>query len=154
MPITDFSSTAKLSGEVREAVNAAFDAMTTWRTEVAKINEKNTTKVIEKVTEAARALGWPGQIVDATRQQMQTLNKMQLQTIDGMMTAWDEQIKSPHQSSALLSRLNSLPNFGLAAGANGDVNPFAIYMQLAEQWQKAWMDGLAVMTRAGKGIST
>jgi hypothetical protein len=154
MPSTDFNSTAKISEEAREAVAAAFDAMSTWREEMLKNNEKSAARVIDKVAEAAQALGWPKQIVDATRMQMQTANKMQLQTIDSMIDAWKQQIKSPTQSSALLSKLNSLPNFGLAAGANGDMNPFGIYMQFAEQWRKAWADGLALWTQTGKGMST
>jgi hypothetical protein len=33
---------------------------------------------------AARALGWPEQIVDAIRAQLQTITKMQIQTMDHM----------------------------------------------------------------------
>jgi len=153
MPRTGFNSTAGLSKEVSEAVDGAFHAMSVWRTEVTKINEMNTEIVTEKVVEAARALGWPGQVVDAIRLQLQTINKMQLQTIDTMMHAWQEQIKSPNQSSALLTKLNSLPNLGFPVVANGDTNPFAIYMQFAEQWQKAWIDGLALWSQAGKGLT-
>src|SRR5262249_52868494 len=55
-----------LSDEARKAVSAAFDAMSTWRTETAQSNEKNIEQVIEKMAAAARALGWPEQIVDAS----------------------------------------------------------------------------------------
>ena len=48
-----------LSEEARKAVNAAFDAMSTWRIETAKNSEKNSEQVIEKMAAAARALGWP-----------------------------------------------------------------------------------------------
>ena len=41
-----------LSDEARKAVNAAFDAMSTWRIETAKNSEK--------MAAAARTLGWPG----------------------------------------------------------------------------------------------
>src|SRR5262245_66191424 len=60
-----------LSDEARKAVNDAFDAMSAWRIETASNNEKNSEQVIEKLAAAARALGWPEQIVDATRAQMQ-----------------------------------------------------------------------------------
>jgi len=99
------------SDKAREALTAAFDAISAWRTEVEKTNEKSTAMVIEKVGEAAGALGWPKQIVDATRLQMQTIGKMQLQTIDSMMNTWREQIKSPSQASALLSKLSSMVQF-------------------------------------------
>jgi hypothetical protein len=65
-----------LSDEARQAVNAAFDAMSAWRIETAKSNEKNSEQVIEKMAAAARALGWPEQIVDATRAQLQSITKM------------------------------------------------------------------------------
>src|SRR5215468_9169275 len=103
----------KLSDEARRAVNDAFDAMSAWRIETAKNAEKNSEQVIEKLAAAARTLGWPEQIVDATRTQMQSITKMQIQTMDQMMDAWEEQIKSPNpmtgSPSAMLSKLKSLP---------------------------------------------
>jgi hypothetical protein len=87
--------------------------MSTWRIETAKNSEKNSEQVIEKMAAVARALGWPEQIVDTTRAQMQSITKMQIQTMDHMMDAWEEQIKSPNpmtgSPSAMLSKLDSLP---------------------------------------------
>src|SRR6266446_7516581 len=103
-----------LLDEARKAVNAAFDAMSTWRIETASNSEKNSEEVIEKMAAAARALGWPEQIVDASRAQMQSITKMQIQTVDHMMDAWEEQIKSPGSPSAMLPKLKSLHNFGPA----------------------------------------
>jgi hypothetical protein len=154
MPKTDFNTTTALSGEAREAVDAAFDAMSTWREEMIRNNDKNIEKVIRQVADAAKALGWPRQIVDATRQQMQTVSEMQTQTMDNMFAAWQEQIKSPNQPSALLSKLNSLSGFGSATGANGGMNPFGMYMEFTKQWQKAWADGLSFWSQAGKGLGT
>ena len=71
-----------LSDEARQAVNAAFDAMSAWRIETAKSNEKNGEQLIEKMAEAAQALGWPEQIVDVTRAQLQSITKMQIQMMD------------------------------------------------------------------------
>ena len=154
-------SVTGLSDEARKAVNAAFDAMSTWRIETAKNSEKNSEQVIEKMAAAVRALGWPEQIVDATRAQMQSITKMQIQTMDHVMDAWEEQIKSPHpmtgSPSAMLSKLKSLPSFGPAsswpnAGAfqAATVNPFQLWIQTAEQWQKAWTDAMSYWVKAGK----
>src|SRR6516225_5723198 len=74
--------TPELSDEARKAVNAAFDAMSTWRTETVDKFET----VIDKMAVAARALGWPQQIVDATHAQMLDVIKMQIQTTDRLMT--------------------------------------------------------------------
>jgi hypothetical protein len=149
-------SVSGLSAEARKAVNAAFDAMSTWRTETAKTSEKNIEQVIEKMAAAARALGWPEQIVDATRQQMQNIAKMQIQTMDHMMDVWEEQIKSPNPS-AMLSKLNSLPGFSrdssspnAASLQMAALNPFQAYMQFAEQWQKAWANAAGFWTKGGR----
>jgi len=106
----------QLSNEARKAVNAAFDAMTTWRTEV--------------------------------------------QAMDHIMDAWEEQIKSPNPSATMLSKLTSLPSFGQAGGwpitnasQMAPMNPFGIYMQVAQQWQKAWADSMAFWAKAGQPYS-
>src|SRR5262245_20991762 len=94
-------SATALSDEARKAVSAAFDAMSDWRVETVNNNEKNAERVIEKMAAAARTLGWPEEIVDATHSQMQSLTKMQVQAMDYVMDAWEEQIKSPNPSSAI-----------------------------------------------------
>ncbi len=141
-----------LSNEARNAVNAAFDAMSAWRTETANNNEKNLEQVIEKMAGAARALGWPEQIVDATRSQMQSVTKTQIHVLDQMMDAWEEQIKSPN-AAAMLSKLKSLPGFGSAASWPNAaefpaLNPMQFFMQFAEQWQKAWSEAMTFWTKA------
>jgi hypothetical protein len=150
-----------LSDEARKAVSAAFDAMSTWRIETAKNSEKNSEQVIEKMAAAARALGWPEQIVDATRTQMQSITKMQIQTMDHMMDAWEEQIRSPNPmtaSSAMLSKLKSLPGFTPAdVGPSADtfpmaaMNPMQFWMQFAGQCQKAWADAMSAMGKGRQG---
>src|SRR5262249_40815823 len=116
-------------------------------------NDKNRVQVIEKSAPAARALGWPEQIVDATRAQMQSVTKMQIQTMDQMMDAWEEQIKSPNpmtgSPSAMLSKLTSMPGVGPAgawpsANAFGATNPMQFWTQWMEQWQKACADAMAL----------
>src|SRR5207248_5614861 len=75
MPAHNFDPTSVpgLSAEARDATNAVFDAMSSWRTEAANSSEKNAAQVIEKMAAAARALGWPQQVVDTTRMQMQNI---------------------------------------------------------------------------------
>ena len=150
----DRTSTPKLSDDARKAVNAAFEAMSTWRNEIVN-SEKNSEQVIVKMAEAARELGWPEPIVDATRMQMEAITKMQIQTMDRMMDTWEEQIKSPNSSSTMLSKLTSLPNFGpVGSWPNADnpqmaaLNPFQFYMQVAQQWQKTWADAMASWAKA------
>jgi hypothetical protein len=148
----DPMSVPGLSNEARKAVNAAFEAMANWRTEIVNSSDRNIEQVIEKMAAAAKALGWPEQIVDATRTQMQSLAKMQIQTVDHMMDAWEEQIKSPNQASAMLSKLKSLPSFGPAgswptAGDLAAMNPLQLFIPFAEQWQKACSDAMSFWSK-------
>src|SRR5262249_18711512 len=125
-----------LSDEACQAVNAAFDAMSAWRIEMANSNEKNSERVIEKMAAAARALGWPEQIVDATPAQLKSTTKMKIK----MMDVLEEKIKPPNPMaapSAMLSKLNSLPGASPAGTwANADafsaMNPIQFWVQFAE----------------------
>ena len=82
---------------------------------------------------------------------MECIAKMQIRAIDSMMDAWEEEIKSPSSSSAILSKLKSLPNLATAgiwpdataASQMTAFNPFGAYMQVAEQWQKVWTGAIA-----------
>jgi hypothetical protein len=83
------------------------------------------------------------------RTQLQGITKLQIQMIDQMMDAWEEEIKSPNPASTMLSKLKSFSNFGPAgswattASEMTALNPFQICLQFAEQWQKALQIRLA-----------
>jgi len=148
-----------LTNEAREAVNAALKAMSIWRNEMADTSEKNGKQVIERMAVAASALGWPEQIVDAARTQMQSISEMQIQTMDRMMDAWVEQLKLPNpmsaSPSAMLSKLKSLPSVGAAwpnseAFQKAAMNPLQFWMQLADQCQKSWAETMTFWSKAGK----
>jgi hypothetical protein len=150
-----------LSEEAREAVNAALKAMSAWRNDIVEDAEKIGKRVIDKMAEAAAALGWPEQVVDAARTQMQSIADMQIATMDRVMDAWEEQLKSPNPTgaspSAMLSRLNAFPGFGAAgSGPGADAwqkaaqNPMQFWMQFAEQWQKSWSDMMTSWNKGGK----
>jgi hypothetical protein len=157
----DPMSAIGLSDEARKALHAAFDAMSTWRTETAQNSEKNSEQVIEKMAAAARALGWPDEIVEAIRGQIQSITKLQIQAMDQIMDAWEEQIKSPNpmtaSPAAMMDKLKSWPGFGPAmsspsadvSGA-GAVNPFQLWMQFAEQWQKASAEAMSMWRKGGR----
>ena len=86
---------------------------------------------------------------------MQAITKMQVEMMDHLMDAWEEEIKSPSQSSAMLSKLKSMPSLGSIGSWPGGAqmaafNPFGLYMQVAEQWQKAWTDAMTFWTKAAK----
>ena len=157
-PARNFGSTSVpgLSVEARKAVNAAFEAMSAWRTEIVEEGERRSEEAIGKMAEAAEELGWPPQIVEATGTQMKAIGRMQVQTINNMMNAWEEQIKSPNSPTAMLSKLKSSANFGTIGRPNADafrmeqLNPFEFYMQAAEYWRKAYTDAMAFWSKAAK----
>jgi hypothetical protein len=153
-----------LSDEARKAVNEAFDAISTWRSENLSNSEKNIEQVIAKMATAARALGWPEQIVDTAREQLQNVTKMQIEILDRMMDAWEEQIKSPNPmtaSPAMLAKLKPFPSFsgagswfGADALQKAGMNPLQLYTQMMEQWQKGWTDMMGFWTKAGRTDDT
>jgi predicted O-linked N-acetylglucosamine transferase (SPINDLY family) len=155
----DAMAAAGLSDEARKAVDAAFDAMSNWRIETAKSSEKNIEQVIEKMAAAARALGWPEEIVETIRAQMQSITKMQIQTMDHVMDAWEDQIKAPSRitPSAMLLKLKSFPGMSPAGTwpsadtfQAATANPMQFWMQCAEQWQKATAEAMAFWTRGDR----
>jgi hypothetical protein len=56
--------------------------MSAWRTETLGNSEKRFDQVIEKMAEAARTLGWPEQVVEATRSQVKNFAKQAVIAIE------------------------------------------------------------------------
>jgi hypothetical protein len=146
-----------LSSKAREAVSSVFDSMSEWRNEIAAANEKNGKQALDKMAAAAAALGWPEQIVDAAHAQMKSISEMQIRTMDQIMDAWEEQLKSPNPMSAspatMLSRFKSLPG-----GPPGDwpspealqaaaMAPLQVWVEFGKQWQKFWTDAMSKTDR-------
>jgi hypothetical protein len=160
----DSISVPGLSSNAREAVNAAFDAMSTWRNEASETSEKNSKRVIEKMSAAATALGWPEQIVDAVRTQMQSVAEAQIKMMDNVMDAWEEQLKSPNPMTAnplaMLSKLKSSSPFGSVGSwpsanslQSAAMNPLQFWKQYADQWEKSWTDMMGYWTKMGRTTS-
>ena len=87
-------------------------------------------KVVTRIAQAARVLGWPDQVVSAMIDQMQTVTKTQIQMMDHTMEVWREQIKSwPSRSP---------PDNWLDAEAFKamSVNTAQFWTRMGEQWQK------------------
>jgi hypothetical protein len=145
-----------LSSRAQDAVNSALEAMSDWRSEAAESSEKNIKRVINKMAAAAAELGWPEQIVDTARTQLQNLAEMQIKTMDQIVDAWEEQLKLPNPASpsAMLNKLKS--STGSPGSWPGDAfqmgvsSPLQFWMSFAGQWQKAWTDMMTTWTKTGK----
>src|SRR5262249_21181564 len=109
-----------IPAKAREALTAAFEAMSTWRNDVVEVNETHSKRIVEKMSAAAIALGWPDQIVDAVRTQVYAITDMQAQTIGRMVDAWEEQLKvSQKRGTPMVPQLKSWQHFGATGGAAG-----------------------------------
>jgi hypothetical protein len=126
-------------------VNDALDAMSNWRNETAEASEKNGKEVADKLAGAAKAMGWPEQVVDTVRAQIESVTEIQVKAMDQIMDAWQEQLKLPDptsvSTSAMWSKLKSAPGFGFAG------NPMQMWLQFLEQSQKSWTEAMAPWTK-------
>lgn len=87
-----------ISEDARKTMNAAIDAFSDWREEIAENTEKNSKAVFDQMAAAAKAFGWPSEFVEMTRQQMQNATSMQLQLMDQIMSVWEQQLQNPGAS--------------------------------------------------------
>lgn len=152
-----------ITDETKKAVRSAFEAMANWRQDMATHYEQNSGQMFDKMGQAAKAMGWPAEIVDTTRQQMQAMAKMQLQAIDHVMDVWQQQLTSPNPAAAaqaMMQKLSTMPGNGFPMmpgmpgmpgmpampgfdmNAMATMNPMQFWMQAAEQWQKNWTNAM------------
>jgi hypothetical protein len=119
-------------------------------------NEKNCKRFIEKLAATATALGWPEQIVDVLRSQMQSITEMQIKTIDRIMDTWEEQLKSPiaASSSAMPSNAKPSPSSGaVGSPLHADVSQMTTMIPLQfwmEKWQKPWTETMMLWANVNK----
>lgn len=154
-----FASAPGLNDDARNAVNSAFEAMNEWRGQLATLTERNSDQVFEQMTAAAKAAGWPTELVDVTRQQIQGATRMQMQMVDQVMEVWERQITSPGSGLATGNAFtdsvknlqstfpggNGLPAFDMNAGP---MAPLQFWMQAADMWQKSWQQALSSWSEA------
>src|SRR5262245_45601472 len=50
---------------------------------------------------AQRAMGWPEQVTAAARESLMEASKVQAQTIDRIVDAWEQQLKSSHDPAGM-----------------------------------------------------
>lgn len=148
-------SGASLSEGARKALEAAIDALTGWRAETAESYAKNSELVFGKMSAAAKAMGWPSDFVDAIRQQMLQASKIQLQAMDQIMDAWEQQMKAQGTGFPTawgaprydgIGEFPAMSDFSNDMSRLGMMNPILFWMQAADMWQKNWNEGLRSWT--------
>ncbi len=137
------------SKDAHKAISEVLEAISTWHTEMTAASTKNNKKVIAKMSSAARALGWPQEVVDAFGAQMQSSSRMQLESIHHIMDAWEKQVRSPNPiaqfPSDMMEKLQSWPSSAqkLWTAPEAPSNPMDFWKQMGEQWQKNWTEVMA-----------
>jgi hypothetical protein len=134
-----------LNAEARQAVMDAFNAVSQWRDEIARANDRYLTIVLDQVAAAQRAQGWPNSVTVATREHLLQASKVQTQMIDQLMGDWAQQLKSRGASSdSAMVRMPSTANPMAEMVRLGEMTltPFKIWLNAAEAWQRSWAEAL------------
>ena len=137
-----------LPREAREATKAVFDALSEWRDEVGASTERYSETVLDKMAAAARALGWPKELVEASHKHLAQASKMQMYVIDQLMDAWQKQLTSP-TSDQFMAQLRTFPSAGFGAMPEAMSAPLDFWMQTAEMWRRNWESALSMWTNPG-----
>ena len=149
MSATEIRNFTWLNGEARHAVMDAFNAVSQWRDEISRANDRYLTDVLDQVAAAQRAQGWPNSVTVATREHLLQASKVQTQMIDQLMADWEQQLKS--RGAALdpsMSRRPSVANPVAEMMRLGEMTltPFKIWLNAAEAWQRSWAEALRTTT--------
>ena len=138
--------TESLDVGTREAVNDFFDALSKWRDEVGSSTERYSEMILEKMVAAATAMGWPKEVVEASRVYLVQTSKMQTHMIDQLMDAWQAQVKSP-LPGRFVAQLQPYSVMGL--GPRSGIEPVQLWMEAAQMWQRNWASAFSMWTDAG-----
>jgi hypothetical protein len=130
----------------REAVNDFFDTLSKWRDEVASSTERYSETILEKMVTAATAMGWPKEVVEASRSYFVQTSKMQTHMIDQLMDAWQAQMKSPMHAQ-FVGQFQPYSAIGL--GPRSGIEPVQLWMEAAQMWQRNWTSAFSMWTGAG-----
>jgi hypothetical protein len=132
-----------LPRDAREAIEAVFDALSKWRDDIGASTERHSETVLDKMADAARALGWPKELVDASHKHLAHASKAQMQTFDQLMDAWKKQLTAP-EANQFMAQLRAFPSAGF--GGMPVSSPLDLWMQAAETWQRNWQSALSMWT--------
>jgi hypothetical protein len=149
---------AVAGGGARQAVAGALQALSKWQDELTAANEHCLAKVLDQTSAAARAVGWPDHVINATRDQLLNAAKMQAQAIDQATALWRKQLESPSPGvrfAKLFAQRQHLPGANFPSelldflGIGGQpFAPMLFWMQTAEVWQRNWMSAMTLWADA------
>jgi hypothetical protein len=132
-------------GDPRKSFAAVADALVEWREEFGETAKRHNDIVMDKIADAARAVGWPEEAVDATRTHLSHMSKFQVQMLDQFIDSWQQQLKSP-VAAEFLSGLRGAGAGMQSATAMSNLanNPFELWMQATLAWQRNLASALSL----------
>jgi hypothetical protein len=129
-----------MSKEIGDQLIATFDSLSHWRDEVEAVNERCLSEVLVHTSAVARAMGWPDQAIQTTREHLENAAKGQTDMIDQVVEGWKRQLKSTTAPMAIprgfAASGSAFPNAKLEFNP---LAPWMLWLQAAEMWQRAWM---------------
>ena len=134
-----------LNGEARQALMDGFNAVSQWRDEISRANDRYLTNVLDQVAAAQRTQGWPNSVTAATREHLLRASKVQTQMIDQLMGDWEQQLKSRAAASdPSMLRMPSPANPVAEMMRLGEITltPFKLWLSAAEALQRSWAEAL------------
>jgi hypothetical protein len=142
------------SSDARRAVAAVLQALSKWQDELTATNERGLAQVLDQSSVAARAVGWPEHVINATRDQLLNATKVQTQLIDQVTALWEKQLETSTSPKAAMRNPFQMPRFP-SSNVSGSMpekfgiggQPFApmfFWMQAADMWQRNWMSAMSL----------
>jgi hypothetical protein len=118
-----------------------------WRNEVRAANERCLTKVVDQVTNAHRALGWPEQATSAAKEHFLKASSIQSQMIEQAMDLWQQQLKAQNWRSGAAGSMFQAPTRSHFTQPTSEMmrfgemtlTPFNLWIEAAQAWQRAWI---------------
>lgn len=143
--------------QAQKAAIGVLDALTDWRDTLAATNERCLTRVLDRVTAAQLAMGWPEDVVDTAREGFLQASRTQKQIVDQTIDTWERQLRAASDGSKLQQGFGYQPP-GLAgplfASSSPDLMrlgemsaaPFKMWLQAADMWQRDWARMMSIWT--------
>lgn len=145
----------KHNPQTSEAAAAVSNALAEWREQVATSAENNVTMISGKMAEAARKLGWPKEVVEASEQYLKQTSQMQIGMLDQLVDAWQQQLKSPMpaQFVASLKTPAAMPGASAMSGMGNATNPMEFWLEATLAWQRTMTSAWAQMQRQAEHMT-
>lgn len=133
----------------KKELNAAFKAMEDWQAELVELTERRSSAVFDKLADAVQSVGWPAEMVEASKEQLLEASKAQAEMMRHMVQEWRSNLKEESTPLAIEPTTSTighaLPAPPLELVKFATVLP-QFWMQAMGTWQKNWSDAMGLWT--------